>query len=61
MEFHIYDMHAHTNCSHDSTQTIGQLCAAEIAAGCLGVAVTNHSDTPYSRENGDFARLERSL
>jgi hypothetical protein len=26
-----------------------------------GVAVTNHSDTPYSHENGDFARLERSI
>lgn len=61
MEFRIYDMHTHTNCSHDSQQPIDELCGAEIAMGCAGVAITNHSDTPYSHMNGDFARLERSL
>lgn len=61
MRFHIYDMHTHTDCSHDSTQLIDELCHAEIVAGCRGIAVTNHSDTPYSHENGDFARLERSI
>ena len=29
----LYDMHTHTDCSHDSTQPIDALCAAEIAAG----------------------------
>ena len=57
----IYDMHTHTDCSHDSRQPIGELCAAAVAAGMAGVAVTNHSDTPYSHEHGDFARLERSI
>ena len=61
MQLHIYDMHTHTDCSHDSTQPIDELCSAQIVAGCAGVAVTNHSDTPYSHENGDFSRLERSL
>ena len=61
MALTIYDMHTHTDCSHDSRQPIGELCAAAVAAGVAGVAVTNHSDTPYSHENGDFERLARSI
>ena len=33
MTLTLYDMHTHTDCSHDSTQPIDALCAAEIAAG----------------------------
>lgn len=61
MALTIYDMHTHTDCSHDSRQPIDGLCAAAVAAGMAGVAVTNHSDTPYSHENGDFERLARSI
>ncbi len=61
MALTIYDMHTHTDCSHDSRQPIDELCAAEIAAGMTGVAVTDHSDGPYSHQNGDFARLEQSI
>ena len=56
----LYDMHTHTDCSHDSTQPIDALCAAEIAAGITGVAVTDHSDGIYSHKNSDFDRLRRS-
>ena len=61
MRYQIYDMHTHTNCSHDGRQTMEELCRAQILAGSKGFAVTNHSDTPFSHENGDFDRLERSL
>jgi len=54
-------MHTHTDHSHDGKQTVDELCVAEIAAGCRGVAITNHADTPYSHRNGDFDRLLRSL
>ena len=61
MALTLYDMHTHTECSHDSRQPIDELCAAELAAGMTGVAVTDHSDTPYGHENGDFARLAQSI
>ena len=61
MKYRIFDMHTHTDCSHDSRQSMEELCLAEIGAGMTGVAVTNHFDSPYSHENGDFDRLERSL
>lgn len=61
MALTLYDMHTHTECSHDSRQPIDELCAAELAAGMAGVAITDHSDTPYGHENGDFARLAQSI
>lgn len=60
MAITLYDMHTHTEYSHDSTQTLDALCAAEIAAGVAGVAVTDHSDGLYSHKNGDFERLIQS-
>lgn len=60
MAITLYDMHTHTEYSHDSTQSLDGLCAAELAAGVAGVAVTDHSDGLYSHENGDFERLIRS-
>ena len=61
MRYRIFDMHTHTDCSHDGKQSMEELCLAQIAAGTAGFAVTNHFDSPYSHENGDFERLERSL
>lgn len=43
----LYDMHTHTDNSHDARQTIRQLCDAAAAAGLAGVAVTDHGDSPY--------------
>lgn len=40
----IYDMHAHTNNSHDAQQTIDELCETAIAKGLTGIAVTDHAD-----------------
>ncbi len=60
MPLTLYDMHTHTEHSHDSRQTVDELCVAELAAGVAGVAVTDHSDGLYSHRNGDFERLVQS-
>lgn len=43
----LFDMHTHTDCSHDGKQTIAQLCQQAQAVGLAGVAVTDHGDSPY--------------
>lgn len=43
----LYDMHTHTDSSHDSPQPIEPLCRAAVAAGLAGLAITDHGDSPY--------------
>lgn len=56
----IYDMHAHTDSSHDARQTIDELCVSAIEKGLTGVAVTDHANlTEYSERL--VSRLKRSI
>ncbi len=40
----MYDMHAHTNNSHDAKQSIDELCEAAVRKGLTGIVVTDHAD-----------------
>lgn len=63
----MFDTHTHTATSHDSEQTIEQLCSSAIAKGLKAVTVTNHTDThQYSEKSNtdvvlkDKADVERA-
>lgn len=40
----MYDMHIHTNCSHDCNQTIDIMCTSASERGLRGIAICNHAD-----------------
>ena len=40
----MYDMHIHTNCSHDCNQTMGIMCTSASERGLRGIAICNHAD-----------------
>lgn len=40
----MYDTHIHTNCSHDSNQTIDEICLSAISKGLKAVSLTDHVD-----------------
>ncbi len=47
----MFDTHTHTNTSHDSTQSIDELCLTAIEKGVKAISVTNHIDVyAYSEE-----------
>ncbi len=43
----VYDMHTHSEHSHDSTCPIADMAASETAQGIAGFAVTDHCDIEY--------------
>lgn len=56
----LYDMHTHTDNSHDARQTAAQLCTAAAAAGLAGVAITDHGDSPYIEKRDNRHTIARS-
>ncbi|MBQ7901477.1 MAG: histidinol-phosphatase HisJ family protein [Clostridia bacterium] len=40
----MYDMHIHTDASHDCRQTIDEVCLTAIRRGLNGIAICNHAD-----------------
>ncbi len=53
----LYDLHTHTENSLDSHQPIAGLCHAAVEHGLAGIAVTDHSDTPFIRSTNLPQRL----
>lgn len=55
----MFDTHSHTNTSHDSKQTIEQLCSSAIEKGLKAITITNHIDTyEYSEKHNTDAILK---
>lgn len=46
----MYDSHIHSNNSHDSKQTLDEICTAAIALGLKGISICDHADVCYSKE-----------
>ena len=40
----MYDMHIHTNCSHDCNQSLDIMCTSASERGLRGIAICNHAD-----------------
>lgn len=57
----LYDMHTHTNNSHDSKADIITQTKAQIAAGAAGFAVTDHCDVQFYERDHVFERIQNSV
>lgn len=57
----LYDMHTHTNNSHDSKADIQTQVKAQIAAGTSGFAVTDHCDIQFFERDHVFERIQNSV
>ncbi len=57
----IYDMHTHTNNSHDSKADIITQTKAQITAGASGFAVTDHCDVQFYERDHVYERIQNSV
>lgn len=46
----MYDLHIHSNNSHDSNQSLDEICMTAIEKGLKGIAICDHDDVCFSKE-----------
>lgn len=51
------DTHIHSRYSHDSKQTIDEICKTTVERGIQGVTVTDHVDTRYCEEHNTYENM----
>ena len=56
-----YDMHTHTNHSHDSKQDPEESCLTAIKKGLRGIAITDHADMWYFNERNSWEHITNSV
>lgn len=56
----MFDLHVHTNNSHDSRQTIDEVCLSAISGGLQGVAITDHADIWIYEEADTYRKIQES-
>lgn len=61
MALTLYDMHTHTEASHDSTQAPAALCDAALQLGLAGVAFTDHGDCPVLTQRRECETIAASV
>ncbi len=57
----LHDTHLHTECSHDSRQSVDELCRAANARALASVTVTDHADMGFYAERDIGGRIARSF
>ena len=55
-----FDSHLHTRHSHDGRQTLEELCQAALELGLAGVAVTDHADQWFLKEDDALRHIAAS-
>ena len=55
----MYDMHIHTDCSHDCKQTMVQVCESAIEKKLTGIAICNHADMGPCDVEGSYEDMCR--
>ena len=54
----MYDMHIHTNNSHDCSQSIDDVCTAAIEANLEGIAICDHADMGPCDVPGSYESIQ---
>ena len=57
----MFDLHVHSKNSHDSKQSLDEICKSAIARGLSGVAVCDHADTWFFEKDRVFDVFENCM
>ncbi len=57
----MFDCHIHTKNSHDSTQTLSQVCESAIAMGMKGIAICDHVDLCSAERHDTYHAMQRCI
>lgn len=57
----LFDSHVHSHHSHDSRQTMEEICFSALEKGLSGVTITDHADIWYLEKDNAFEHITASV
>lgn len=57
----MFDLHIHSKNSHDSRQTLDEICKTAMTKGISGIAVCDHADTWFFDKDHTYEMIDRCM